>query len=252
MDVEISLADFHLDKLDITKETIEDRVKQYQDTLQQLINRVIGAFDVNRLVFVIGNDFLHTDTIQNTTTSGTPLQVSCTWNEAYEVGFDLLVESISKLLAIANEVEIILVQGNHARTKEYFLAHALEAYFKDEERLDINRDFTTTKFAILGNTFVGYHHGNCKIFDLPLIFATSTDSAELFGMCPYREVHTGDKHHYLAKEIQGVRVQQLPSLSGTDRWHADNNFINSIRAGLAMCYSETEGKVCEFESRIPV
>ena len=49
-------------------------------------------------------------------------------------------------------------------------------------------------------------------------------------MLQYREVHTGDKHHYMAKEIKGVRIQQMPSLSGADRWHKDNNFVHSVRA----------------------
>jgi len=63
-------------------------------------------------------------------------------------------------------------------------------------------------------------------------------------------VHTGDKHHYMAKEIKGVRIQQMPSLSGTDRWHADNNFVNSIRAGIVLIYDVLLGKIGEFESRI--
>ena len=249
-DVEISLADFHLDKLDINKETIEDRVGQYKTTLFELLSRITGSFNVNKMVFVIGNDFLHTDTIQNTTTKGTPLTTSCTWNEAYEVGFDLLVEAISTLLSVSSEVEVILVQGNHARTKEYFLAHALATYFQNEKRITFQRDFTTLKHVVLGNTFIGYHHGDTKIMDLPLIFATSPTSSADFGNAVYRECHVGDKHFYLAKEVQGVRVHQVPSLSGTDSWHRDHNFVNSIRCGLAMVYSPIYGKVAEYESRL--
>jgi hypothetical protein len=106
------------------------------------------------------------------------------------------------------------------------------------------------KHVVLGNTFIGYHHGNCKIDELPLLFATNKNSASDFGNSQYREVHTGDKHHYMAKEVKGVRIQQMPSLSGTDRWHMDNNFVNSIRAGLALVYHPYFGKVAEFESRI--
>jgi hypothetical protein len=102
---------------------------------------------------------------------------------------------------------------------------------------------------LLGNTFIGYHHGNCKIDDLPLLFATGKDGFD-FGAAKYREVHTGDKHHYMAKEIKGVRIQQMPSLSGTDRWHLDNNYVNNIRAGLVLIYHPNHGKIGEFESRI--
>ena len=100
------------------------------------------------------------------------------------------------------------------------------------------------------NTFIGYHHGNCKIDDLPLLFATSPSFSMLFGFAKYREVHTGDKHHYMAKETKGVRIQQMPSLSGTDRWHSDSNYVHSIRAALALVYDKEMGKVAEFEERL--
>ena len=82
------------------------------------------------------------------------------------------------------------------------------------------------------------------------MFATNKDSSVAFGNALYRHVHTGDKHHYMAKEVKGVRIQQMPSLSGTDRWHLDNNYINNIRAGIIHLFHPIYGKIGEFESRI--
>lgn len=250
VDVVISLADFHLDKLDVTVESAEYKVEMYKNVLKNLIDTSSRAFNVNKVVFVIGNDLFQTDNIQGATTSGTIVDHSITWNKAYEIGFDLMVNAINLVKQYANEVQVVLVQGNHARTKEYYLAHALDVYFKNDVEVNFDRDFTTVKHIVIGNTFIGYHHGNTKIDDLPLLFATSPESSAAFGNAKYREVHTGDKHYYLAKEIKGVRVQQMPSLSGTDRWHADNNFVNSTRAGLALVYHPVKGKVGEFEERI--
>jgi len=143
----------------------------------------------------------------------------------------------------------VLVQGNHDRTKSFYLAHALEIYFSKSSKITFDRTHDTTKSVVLGNTFIGYHHGNCKIEDLPLLFATGKNAAD-FGNATYREVHTGDKHHYMVKEVKGVRIQQLPSLSGTDRWHKDNNFVHSIRAALALIYDAKKGKIGEIEERI--
>lgn len=250
VDVVISLADFHLDKLDITVESVEYKVEMYKNVLKNLINTSSRAFNVNKVVFVIGNDLFQTDNIQGATTSGTIVDHSITWNKAYEIGFDLMVNAINLVKQYANEVQVVLVQGNHARTKEYYLAHALDVYFKNDVEVSFDREFTTVKHIVIGNTFIGYHHGNTKIDDLPLLFATSPESSAAFGNAKYREVHTGDKHYYLAKEIKGVRVQQMPSLSSTDRWHSDNNFVNSIRAGIALIYHPVKGKVGEFEERI--
>lgn len=249
VDVEFSIADFHLAKKTLVEETLEDRVEQFNSTLVDLINKVKGSFDINKVVFPISNDFFHTDNYQNQTTNGTPQDVLTGFDHEYEVGFDLLVKAISKLSIICSVLEVVLVQGNHDRTKSFYLAHALEVYFKSCPNIVFQREHSTTKSVVLGSTFIGYHHGNCKIDDLPLLFATGKDASS-FGNSLYREVHTGDKHHYMAKEIKGVRVQQMPSLSGTDRWHQDNNFVNSIRAGIATCFHPIKGRIAEFESRI--
>ena len=249
VDIEISIADFHLAKKTLEVESIQYKKTQYLTTLYDLIDKVNSVFWINKVVFPISNDFFHTDNYQNQTTAGTPQDVLVEYNHEYEEGFDLLVTAINYIQELAKEVEVVLVQGNHDRTKSFYLAHALEVFFRNNEKVSFQREHSTTKHVVLGNTFIGYHHGNCKIDELPLLFATGKNSFE-FGSAKYREVHTGDKHHYMAKEVKGVRIQQMPSLSGTDRWHADNNYVNNIRAGLVLIYDPIDGKVGEFESRI--
>ena len=249
VDIEISIADFHLAKKTLEGETLEDKKVQYLTTIHNLIEKVTSIYSIDTIVFPISNDFFHTDNYQNQTTQGTPQDVLVGYDKEYEVGFDLLVTAINYLRAFSNHVEVILVQGNHDRTKSFYLAHALEVFFSQNTDVAFQREHSTTKSVVLGSTFIGYHHGNCKIDDLPLLFATGKDSFD-FGAAKYREIHTGDKHHYMAKETKGVRIQQMPSLSGTDRWHLDNNYVNNIRAGLVLIYHPTHGKIGEFESRI--
>jgi hypothetical protein len=249
VDIEVSISDFHLAKKTLEGETIEDKKEQYMSVLIDLVEKVRNSFDINKVVFPISNDFFHTDNYQNSTTNGTPQDVLVGYDNEYEEGFDLLVQAITYLQEVAGTVEVILVQGNHDRTKSFYLAHALDIFFRDNDKVSFERNHSTVKSTILGNTFIGYHHGNCKIDELPLLFATG-DTAADFGLATYREIHTGDKHHYMAKEIKGVRIQQMPSLSGTDRWHADNNYVNNIRAGLVLIYDSEKGKIGEFESRI--
>ena len=249
VDIEISIADFHLAKKTLEGETIDDKKLQYLTTIHNLVEKVNSIYSIDTIVFPISNDFFHTDNYQNQTTNGTPQDVLVGYDKEYEAGFDLLVTAINYLRAFSNHVEVVLVQGNHDRTKSFYLAHALEVFFSQNTDVAFQREHSTTKSVVLGSTFIGYHHGNCKIDDLPLLFATGKDSFD-FGAAKYREIHTGDKHHYMAKETKGVRIQQMPSLSGTDRWHLDNNYVNNIRAGLVLIYHPTHGKIGEFESRI--
>jgi len=250
-DVEISLSDYHLAKRYVDGDNNPAvRARRFFDVAQNLMHKVRSVYDVDKVVFPISNDFFHTDNYQNSTTNGTPQDTILDYSSEYELGFAVLVDTIKMLKANSNHVEVILVQGNHDRTKSFYLAHALDIYFTDEKNISFIRDEGLIKATVVGETFIGYHHGNCKIDQLPLLFATHPKYASMFGNSKYREVHTGDKHHYMAKEIKGVRIQQMPSLSGTDRWHKDNNFVHSVRAALALVYDNDLGKVAEFEERI--
>jgi hypothetical protein len=251
VNVEISLSDFHLAKRTVDGDNSpETRALRYFNVAQSLINKVRANYDVNTVVLPISNDFFHTDNYQNQTTQGTPQDTIMDYSSEYELGFSVLVDTINMLRQNANHVVVVLVQGNHDRTKSFYLAHALDVYFKEDIDVDFIREHSVIKGITLGNTFIGWHHGNCKIEDLPLLFATHPQYSQSFGNAKYREVHTGDKHHYMAKEVKGVRIQQMPSLSGIDRWHLDNNYVHSVRAALALVYDDEHGKVAEFETRI--
>ena len=251
IDIEISLSDYHLAKKVVSGgNNINLRKETYMMVLEDLLIKVLNNYNIGTIVFPISNDFFHTDNYQNQTTNGTPQDTIVDYASEYEAGFDLLVDAIETLSSVCSEVEVILVQGNHDKTKSFYVAHALDVHFKSNDRVFFDREDSTLKGTTLGNTFIGYHHGNCKIEDLPLLFATHQIHSSEFGNSVYREVHTGDKHHYMAKEVKGVRIQQMPSLSGIDRWHRDNNYVHSIRAGLVLLYDPLRGKIGEFESRI--
>jgi hypothetical protein len=251
VDVEISIADYHLAKRTVDGDNDPStRALRYFNVAQSLINKVEANYNVNTVVLPISNDFFHTDNYQNQTTQGTPQDTIMDYHSEYELGFAVLVDTINMLRQHSSTVQVVLVQGNHDRTKSFYLAHALDVYFSNTEDVEFIREHSVIKGITLGNTFIGWHHGNCKLEDLPLLFATHPQYSQAFGNAKYREIHTGDKHHYMAKEVKGVRIQQMPSLSGTDRWHLDNNYVHSVRAALALVYDLKLGKIAEFECRI--
>jgi hypothetical protein len=251
VDIEVSISDYHLAKRHVDEDNNPvERAYRYFNVAQSLIKKVSSVYNINTVVFPISNDFFHTDNYHNQTTQGTPQDTILDYSSEYELGFSILVDTINLLRFYSSNVDVILVQGNHDRTKSFYLAHALEVYFKRELDVKFDREHSVVKGKTLGDTFIGWHHGNCKVEDLPLLFATHPEYSKAFGDAKYREVHTGDKHHYMAKEVKGVRIQQMPSLSGTDRWHLDNNYVHSVRAALVLVYDKHKGKIAEFEERI--
>lgn len=253
VDIEVSISDYHLAKYTNDENNIDKRSEIFIKVACNLVEKVSRIYNIKKIVFPISNDFFHTDTYFNTTTNGTPQEVITTYDKEYEKGFETLANTITLLYDRCEEMEVILVQGNHDRTKGFYLAHALQIYFSKYGNISFKRDDSFTKHVVLGNTFIGYHHGDkIKIEELPLLFATSQETSLDFGSAKYREIHTGDKHHYMVKEIKGVRIHQMPSLCGTDRWHMQNNYVNQIRAALVLVYHPLKGKIMEIEERWPL
>jgi hypothetical protein len=250
----LSLTDFHLDKKNITEETFAEKTQMYMDALKKLVMKAYASSYVEEIVFVIGNDFYQTDTIHSTTTAGTPVDSDGCWDKAYELGFTLLVNAIVYLRSFCSHLRVVLVPGNHSRTKEFYLAHALDKYFEKDEHVTFDRTSDSLKVYSYGETLFCFHHGDCINDKLPLAFATSFYKE--WGNSKYKEILLGDKHHNVQKivknqgEDMGVRMRILPSLTGTDAWHQKNLFINAIQAGVILVYDKTMGKVAEFEHRI--
>lgn len=252
----INLNDLHFDKLDLSNNTIDQRIADYHKCLETLVMKAYHSSKIEEVVFVVGNDLFNTDNIHNTTTNGTPQNVNATWDLAYEKVFEAMVVSIAKLKSFCKKVNVLLVQGNHDRTKSYYLAHALETHFKGDKAITFDRTSNLKKIFVYGNTFLGFNHGNNVNDKLPLSFATEFYAE--WGQCKFHDILISDKHHNNEKvfksnqtqnEFQGVKLRILPSLSGTDKWHNDNLY-HSRQSGIALVYDKTAGKCAEFEYQL--
>ena len=250
----LALPDFHLDKLVVSGASVTDHIENYNKVFDNLLSKSASTYYLDEIVFWLGNDFFHTDSLHNCTTKGTPLSVNVDWDKAYELGFDLMVKSIEKARRHCNKLNVVLSCGNHSVTKEFYMAHALEMYFKPDKNIVFNRTKDDQKVYKYGETLLCFSHGNNINDKLPLAFATSFYKE--WGECKYKEVILADKHHNSEKlfrmqgEANGVRMRIIPSLSGTDQWHKDNLFVGAIQSGISLIYNEKTGKCCEFEERV--
>lgn len=241
----LNITDFHLDKKDIGENDIEKKILDYVAHIRFILEcaRLHG---IDRILYVVGSDYFNTDNIFGQTTKGTPQENSMSWDQAFMIGFDLQVTVFKLLQSYCSNVDVMLVSGNHDNTKAFYLAYSLSKYF---ETSGINFMINTSprKQYTFGNTFFCLHHGDTNIEKLPL--NSSVEFGQQWGAAKYREIITGDKHHYKQIEKEGVRMHGLPSLSGTDTWHNNQHYQNSIRAAIGLMYGYEKGKFLEFESR---
>lgn len=251
----LSLADFHIGKLDRFMIPVEERIKQYHLTVDNIVRKAYLSYKIDEICFVLGNDLLQTDSIRNETVKGTQVDASMPWDTSYEIAFKLMAETIAKLKLYCNKLTVVYIPGNHSASREYYITHALEVYFKEDKNIIFDRSSDKYKCFTYGNTALFLNHGDNINDKLPLLFAQTFPKE--WGQTKYKEIVLGDKHHNSEKkfvqtqgEAQGVRMRIVSSLTGTDQWHYDNLFTNSIQAGIGLIYDKEKGKCAEIEHRI--
>lgn len=249
--LEVSIFDLHLGKLAWSEETggsnydIKITESAFREALESLIVRS-APFPISKILFVVGNDFYHTDNSFNTTTAGTPQDADGRWQKSFVVGKRLMIEAILRLREIA-PVEVLCVAGNHDQTKVFYLGEVLHSFFCKTAGVTINNSPKLRKYFSWGNNLILFTHGDKEKHDqLPLIMAT--EQPELWGKSKHREVHTGHFHSKknvffdAISEHAGVRVRILPSLSENDAWHASKGYTPS-RSAEAYIYHPSQGVV---------
>jgi hypothetical protein len=168
----IDIADLHIGKLATAFETGEDynsqiAVKRAKDGLQGILNKSEG-FYIDKVLFVAGNDILHTDNTKRTTTAGTPQDTDGMWYENFLMAKNLYIELLEQLMSFA-EVEVVYNPSNHDFTHGFFLMQLIEAHFS-KSSIRFNVDLKHRKAFKYGNNLIGTTHGDgAKIENLTFI-----------------------------------------------------------------------------------
>ena len=267
--LEISLFDLHLGKLCWRQETGEDfDIKiartRFLNTIETLLMRA-KAFNYDRILFPVGNDFLNSDTIYNTTTKGTLVDEDVRWQKTFGVATKLLVDSISLLKQSGVPVDVIIICGNHDYERSFYLGAFLEAWYRDDTMISINNGASSRKYYRYGKVLLGLTHGSEeKESSLPLLMATDIESKPMWSETLYHEFHVGHVHRKrdvkftvldkgrITQEDLGVTVRYLSSLTGTDSWHFKKGFVGAIKAGDAFIWNDKAGMIAHLNANLVV
>jgi hypothetical protein len=196
----IDIADLHIGKLATAFETGEDynsqiAVKRAKDGLQGILNKAKG-FDIDKILFVAGNDILHTDNTRRTTTGGTPQDTDGMWYDNFIMAKNLYIELLEKLMSFA-EVEVVYNPSNHDYTHGFFLMQLIEAHFS-KSSIRFNVDLKHRKAFKYGSNLIGTTHGDgAKIENLPLLLAT--EFPILWSKTKHRYIYS---HHITIKQAK--------------------------------------------------
>ena len=229
----IDPADVHIGKLASDSETgqtynVEIALKRMKDGVTELLNKTQG-FQTEKIILVIGNDILHTDTPGRTTTAGTRQDTDGMWFDNYKKAHQMYVEILEQLQTLA-PVHVVHCPSNHDWTSGFFLAQSIEAYFHNSKNITFDVSIGHRKYFKYGRNLIGFTHGDgAKETDLINIMAH--ESKQLWSETDFRYWYLHHKHHMNkihykdGKDYIGGTVEYLRAVSGGDGWHDRNGYI---------------------------
>lgn len=240
----VDAADVHIGKLASAFETgdaydHEIAVKRVLEGVEGILRKSQG-FDISQVLFVIGNDILHTDNAKGSTTSGTQQDTSVMWYDAFKIAQKLYVDVIETLASVA-PLTIHYDPSNHDYVTGFLLAQTIQAWFRNCENITFNVTPSHRKYFVYGNNLIGTTHGDgAKESDLAMLMAH--ESKEWVN-CKHRYFYTHHIHHKRSKDYMSVCVEALRSPSGTDSWHHRNGYTHSPKAIEGFIHHTTHGQV---------
>lgn len=238
-------ADVHIQKLATVFETGDEYNSQIacqrvREGVEGLIQKANG-FNINQILFVGGNDILHTDNKNKTTTSGTPQDVDSNWYTAFATAKNLYIEVIDRLLEVA-DVHFVHNPSNHDFILGTLLADVIQTYYKDCKNITFDCDLKHRKYYKYGKNLIGTTHGDGAKPDLlPILMAT--EQPIMWSETKYRFIFSHHLHHKVAKDYIGVTFEALRSPSGTDGWHSKSGYTGVIKAVEGFVHHPEFGQV---------
>ena len=237
-------ADIHIGKLCTAYETGTDynqniAVKRVLEGVKGLLDKSNG-FNIDKVLFVAGNDILHTDNAKRQTTAGTSQDTEGMWYDNFLTAKQLYVDIIEMLMQVA-DVEMVFNPSNHDYQSGFFLAQTIEAHFHKSKNVTFNCSIAHRKYSTYGNSLIGTTHGDgAKQHNLGSLM--SIEAKEHWATSEHRYFYTHHVHHKSSKDFINVSVETLRSPSPADSWHDRNGYI-SKEAVEAFVHSKTFGQV---------
>lgn len=269
----LDLADVHFGKLSVKTETGHEYSRDIArgrviEGTKALLDNARG-FDVGRILFVLGNDILHTDNARRTTTSGTPQDVDGSLFQSFKDAALAISDAIEMCAEVA-DVDLLHCMSNHDWTHGWALSQTIAAQFQNHPHVnasEYNLSEIHRKYYRFGSNLLGLSHGD-GAKEEKLYGAMVTEARQHISECrnlywhlhhihhKHKAIRDGSKpflkekdHNGITAVVSGVdtvqgahvNIEYVRSLSPPDGWHDRNGYLN--RQGVeAFIYHPHEGQ----------
>ena len=252
---ELDIFDAHVGMYAEEKETLDEDYNcdiASKRMVQAAEGLALRASRPHKCVLVFGGDMMHSDTRNNKTEhSGNILDVDSRYNRVVKYLIAASRDVVQIAASIAQEVEIIVLQGNHSWHSEAWLAQVLNAYYSECPNVSVRLSASPRKSLVFGNNLLTWAHGdNIAANKWAMIIAA--EFAKEWGVTKFRHHKCGHIHHkktigpVIVDEQSGLLVEYLEALCATDAWHANAGFIGSQKGASAFEYHREHGLLTRF------
>ena len=244
----IDPADIHINKLASAYETgveynSQIAVMRVFQGVDATLDKSRG-YNIDKIILVVGNDVLNTDTIKGTTTKGTEQDTHLKWFDAFRMAKQMYVDIIDKLIQVA-DVEVIYNVSNHDHMSGFFLADSLASWYRQHPNVEFKNSPSHRKYTTYGKNLIGTTHGDgAKQTDLPLLMAH--EASEYWHDCKHRYIFGHHVHHKVSKDYMSVQFETLRSPSPADSWHHTKGYQHSPLCIEGFLFHKEFGQVARF------
>lgn len=237
----IPLADIHfglMATLELSGEDYNTRIarKRVRYVVDKILEKIEGK-QIDRIIFLIGNDGINADNLNGTTTNGTPQDNQLNWFETIRQFTDLMVETIDKLIKVA-PVLAFFVPSNHDLHSMFGICETLKAYYRNCPSVTICNEATQRKYFRFGKNMIGFSHDE-KEKNVAKIMAA--EQPKIWGETKFKYFMISHLHHEIVKDDYGVDIRRLPTISGRSYWTNKCGFVGTKKQGQAFIFNENEG-----------
>jgi muconolactone delta-isomerase len=149
---------------------------------------------------------------------------------------------MDKALSKFKYVDVIINQGNHSRTNDFWMRTLLFNLYENDDRVNVLDNQNIFIPYRMGNTFVMSHHSDkCKPKKLADVM--TTDYRQDFGETEYHYIDIGHIHHSMQlKEHPGITIESFNQLATKDAYAHEGGWRS--RSCLTVVYrSKTYGEI---------
>lgn len=239
------LADLHIGLLAWGKEVEQDwdtsiALEKYKDCMERVAQ---GTENASEAIILGGGDLTHTDGFKPLTPqSGNFLDADTRWPKMLDAAIELLVFQIDLARQKHEKATVRILPGNHDETTAIAITYALDAWYRNDSSVIVDKDPSLFFWNRFGSTFLGATHGHAaKLTDMPLLMANRMPDD--WAASSYRYVHGFHIHHknQFSWENGGVLGETHQSPAVQDAYHFNKGYLSN-RSMQSITYHKQYGE----------